>query len=202
MLNLAIGLLAIGTTTFASPIGQAKTDAQLTLEHRDGLRDMTFPTPNGSIKVYLPADIMAGDTITGTVVALPKEAGKPASDELSGYVVELGPASEKKSGAYRTWDIAKLAGLTGLYLQDRIRRTARSWPDRLWQPILSGPGCRWRTCFRALRFPGGPSKFKAPSTETLGTRPFAMALCRRRFWPNPPAERSLPDLPGRWGRLQ
>lgn len=37
-----------------------------------GLRTITLTTPRGDIKVNLPGEISAGDTISGTVVAEPK----------------------------------------------------------------------------------------------------------------------------------
>lgn len=61
----------------------------------DGLRIVTFDTSAGRVKVNLPDDMMAGDTISGTVIAEPKgnnEAERSRNlAELSGFVVELRP---------------------------------------------------------------------------------------------------------------
>lgn len=58
-----------------------------------GLHTATFTTPQGTIKVHLPDDMAAGDSISGTVVADPagqNESEKAQNqDELNGYVVEL-----------------------------------------------------------------------------------------------------------------
>ncbi|MEQ1603348.1 MAG: hypothetical protein ABL999_00615 [Pyrinomonadaceae bacterium] len=59
-----------------------------------GLTTVTFAVPAGKINVYLPSDIRAGDTISGTVSIEPvgkdpKELASNAST-LSGMVVDLG----------------------------------------------------------------------------------------------------------------
>jgi hypothetical protein len=64
----------------------------------EGLKTTTFETPAGRIEVNLPEDMSAGDTLSGTVLAepagnTPEEIAK-ASDELSGYVVEVRKAEE------------------------------------------------------------------------------------------------------------
>jgi len=62
-------------------------------EASGGLDTTIFSTPRGKIRVNLPNDMAAGDTISGTVVAEPE--GKNQNDraqnegELNGYVVEL-----------------------------------------------------------------------------------------------------------------
>jgi hypothetical protein len=70
-----------------SPIApQVKTKA--------GLYNATFETTRGRITVYLPDDMAAGDTISGTVIAEPIEStdrqGINNQRELDGYVVEVG----------------------------------------------------------------------------------------------------------------
>jgi hypothetical protein len=55
---------------------------------------VTFKVDSGTIKVYLPDDMAAGDTISGTVIAEPR--GATAEDRsrskglLNGFVVEIG----------------------------------------------------------------------------------------------------------------
>ncbi len=64
-----------------------------TSETSSGLNTKTMQTPRGRIRVQLPSDMAAGDTISGTVIAEP--AGKTDkdkqrnADELNGYVIEL-----------------------------------------------------------------------------------------------------------------
>lgn len=60
-----------------------------------GMHTATFATPNGSVKVHLPDDMAAGDTISGTVVAEAKggtqEERSNNMAELRGYVIDLAP---------------------------------------------------------------------------------------------------------------
>lgn len=62
-----------------------------------GLREETFDTVEGTVRVLLPDDFRPGDTISGTVIAEPTE---PNSDELNGLVLEIGdekvPVKDKK----------------------------------------------------------------------------------------------------------
>ncbi len=55
---------------------------------------MVFDLPQAKITVYLPDDIVAGDTISGTVLAEPKpgyvQDNSPNSETLTGVVVDLG----------------------------------------------------------------------------------------------------------------
>jgi hypothetical protein len=64
-----------------------------------GLRTVTLATPRGDIKVSLPDDIRAGDTISGTVVAEPKGKDEKERgsnfDRLEGYFVEIANRSAK-----------------------------------------------------------------------------------------------------------
>jgi hypothetical protein len=64
----------------------------------------------GDVKVYLPDDMAAGDTISGTVVAEPKgnsEAERTKNrDALSGYVVEIGDQKVSTSKGAFTWNVS------------------------------------------------------------------------------------------------
>ena len=66
------------------------------------VRVTPISVPEGTLRVYLPDDIAAGDTISGTVVAEP--AGNTGAQrshntsELEGYVVEVGPAKATAAG--------------------------------------------------------------------------------------------------------
>ena len=58
-----------------------------------GVNTTTLKTPRGRVRIDLPNDMAAGDTISGTVIAEPsgkdeKEKQKNA-DELNGYVIEV-----------------------------------------------------------------------------------------------------------------
>ena len=71
----------------------AEEKIPVTTKTGGGLHTVTVDTPQGGIKIYLPDDMAAGDTISGTVVAEPSgtnsEERRKNSDELNGYVVEL-----------------------------------------------------------------------------------------------------------------
>ncbi len=71
----------------------AKKEVSATTETDWGLHTATFKTPEGKIKVNLPDDMAAGDTISGTVIAEPSgmtlEERQRNTDELNGYVVEI-----------------------------------------------------------------------------------------------------------------
>ncbi|HEY3026139.1 MAG TPA: hypothetical protein VGJ55_08325 [Pyrinomonadaceae bacterium] len=62
---------------------------------REGLRIVTFDTLQGRVIVNLPDDMIAGDTISGTVMAEPKgqtpEERAKNMTVLSGYVIEVQP---------------------------------------------------------------------------------------------------------------
>src|SRR5712691_960765 len=67
--------------------------ANANVKTADGLTVVTFTVDRGKIIVYLPDDMRAGDTISGTVLAEPKgstpdEKAKNQT-ELQGYVVDL-----------------------------------------------------------------------------------------------------------------
>ena len=61
----------------------------------NGLQTIKFASDNGDVIVYLPDDMRAGDTISGTVVAEPKgqteEERKKNMSVLSGYVIDIAP---------------------------------------------------------------------------------------------------------------
>jgi len=89
------------TMAFISESVFAEEKIPVTTETDGGLHTITFETPEGEIKIYLPDDMAAGDTISGTVVAEPsgtnEEERRENSDELNGYVVEI-ESKEKQFG--------------------------------------------------------------------------------------------------------
>ena len=81
-----------------SPTPASGNSQSARVETGRGLQTVIFDTSQGNVRVYLPNDMMAGDTISGTVVAEPKgqtdeERAKNMS-ALSGYVIDL--ATPKK----------------------------------------------------------------------------------------------------------
>jgi hypothetical protein len=94
----ALELNALGVVTRASfllPVQGSANAPGFTVgnEVANGLSTTTFSTPCGKVRVNLPDDMAAGDTISATVIAEPdgkdpKEQTKNLG-ELNGYVVEV-----------------------------------------------------------------------------------------------------------------
>ncbi len=88
-----------------------------------GLNTTIFATPRGKIRVNLPDDMAAGDTLSGTVIAEPQ--GKNQSEiarnesELSGYVVELEKQQTSSSGRIFKAAIPTAISTTYLILKDK-----------------------------------------------------------------------------------
>ena len=97
-------LFSYGAIAFISESVFAEEKIPVTTKTNGGLRTMTFDTPEGKIKIYLPDDMAAGDTISGTVIAEPSgtdaEERRKNTDELNGYVVEL-EVEDKEIGKTR-----------------------------------------------------------------------------------------------------
>jgi hypothetical protein len=95
---LLAALFAVSLTapflTKSAAMQSARNQPTVNVEVANGLRVVTFASARGNIRVNLPDDIRAGDTISGTVVAEPK--GSPIkefvkqTDTLEGQVVVVG----------------------------------------------------------------------------------------------------------------
>ncbi len=66
-----------------------------TITQQKGLTTLVFPTQHGSVKIYLPGDIRAGDVISGTVVAEPSGNNERQKER---NLVELGKYSLSMDG--------------------------------------------------------------------------------------------------------
>jgi hypothetical protein len=84
-----------------------------------GLLHAEFPTPAGKVIVYLPDDIRAGDTVSGTVVTAPLQEGADPNT-LAGVVVEF--AGAKSTGGAFVATVGA-AGMAVLALRDSEGRT-------------------------------------------------------------------------------
>ncbi len=87
-------VLLTALTLAGAAVSQKDTSAKMVTGN--GLHITTFAIPEGQVIVYLPDDMSAGDTISGTVVAEPagkteEERAKNAA-ELNGYVLEMAQA--------------------------------------------------------------------------------------------------------------
>jgi hypothetical protein len=84
------------------PAPTAGTTNELKVQTFDGVKQATFEAPSGKVLVYLPDDMRAGDTISGTVVAEPKgqtpEERAKNLETLNGYTIKLWPNPPKKPG--------------------------------------------------------------------------------------------------------
>lgn len=113
-----------GWTPRQSPIQSTKPETRTS----GGVRTATFETAAGRVTVYLPDDMRAGDTISGTVIAEPSGQGGTGNDkktgELSGYVVEVENVAGAKTSV--TSKLLKMrlpsmlvSGSVALILRDR-----------------------------------------------------------------------------------
>lgn len=85
-----------------------------TTSFRNGLQSTEFKLPEGTVTVYLPADLTAGDTVSGTVIAVPNGNGDVAGKNqgtLSGLVVTVAGEPGKRSGPRGVWTVPTSAGL-------------------------------------------------------------------------------------------
>lgn len=102
--------LLIASIALSASFMQGETKVQ------GDLRIATFDLPQGKITVYLPDDMMAGDTISGTVLPTPKGDGRIAEQNgatLTGYVVTVEGSRPKRSSGPPTWAIpAGVAAVT------------------------------------------------------------------------------------------
>ncbi len=58
-------------TLLSAVIVHAQTNFSNTIDIEYGLHILTYSTPVGKVKVFLPDDLSAGDTISALVVAYP-----------------------------------------------------------------------------------------------------------------------------------
>jgi hypothetical protein len=103
MRTKALAITTIGAVVLAiAALSLGQKPGVATTETPTGIVTTTLQTPQGKIKVTLPDDMAAGDTISGTVIAEPsgktdKEKQQNAG-ELNGYVVELENQKSPVSG--------------------------------------------------------------------------------------------------------
>jgi len=92
-----------------------------------GLETVEFTTPQGKIKVLLPDDIAAGDTISGTVITEPTGTGsilQKNSDVLQGMVISLDGSKPQKDKDHEKWTILEsLSTQVKVQLKDGAGKT-------------------------------------------------------------------------------
>ncbi len=80
-----------------------------------------FSLPQGKVTVYLPTDTLAGDTVSGTVIAVPSGSGEDAVKNgavLNGYVVEVGGQKPGRKGTSPSWAVPVGAATLTIALRD------------------------------------------------------------------------------------
>jgi hypothetical protein len=91
-MTLFVLLILVLAATAAT--GQAQSETSTA----GGMRTITFVDAAGKIKIYLPDDMAAGDTISGTVLAEPNGTNESERAQnqstLNGYVVDLGDGNK------------------------------------------------------------------------------------------------------------
>lgn len=93
-----VAVVQIAAAMLFSPVtfalhGGVQSSDKSSVNTENGLSTITYNVRGGTVKVHLPADMAAGDTITGTVIAEPTKTANetgPASDTLNGIVLDLG----------------------------------------------------------------------------------------------------------------
>ena len=124
--QLAIWLLAIGLTVSTATAQQAT----VTTETVSGMQTTKFTTLNGTVSVFTPKFIQAGDSISGTVIEAPK--GKTDSDKkknqatLEGMVIEV--MGEKVKPSQRMIHFTVPTGLVLISLVDNLGKTISKCP--------------------------------------------------------------------------
>lgn len=108
---------------FAALVLAQKSPSPAQTAKDNGAYLITLETPRGKIKVYLPDDMAAGDTISGTVITEPSGSSEPErqrnSAELSGYVVELqNQKAPLSGGVIQRVSLAHSGGAANLILLD------------------------------------------------------------------------------------
>jgi hypothetical protein len=87
----------VGLFALALAAQQAPVFTQATVS---GIVVTEFELPQGLVSVYLPADMAAGDTVSGTVIAEPKGEGEARLRNdavLRGVVIEVGGSAAQRS---------------------------------------------------------------------------------------------------------
>lgn len=145
LIAIAASLAMPVSAEFAVFQGTAAAPAKPGVERGNGLATVVFPLEAGDIRIFLPDDLSAGDTITGTVVAEPKGATDAErnrnADVLSGIVVETPIAPPTENGRFRTWRLPALSQVTGLpfILKDSAGKTLGEATARVEPPRRNRP---------------------------------------------------------------
>ncbi|MBI2487925.1 MAG: SPOR domain-containing protein [Deltaproteobacteria bacterium] len=152
---------------------------EVKIEIASGLYITTFETPKGSIKVYLPDGLAAGDTISGTVILEPEggteEQNSRNRNELSGYFIELEKEKIPLTQIKLKWTIPSTltGGATFLIIRDkngnemsRAVVPVRANTTIIRQPINPSP---WEYECPMVGRAGKPIQIQGPFDGNFGT---------------------------------
>ena len=177
------GWLAVAAIACIADLGMTAGTAggaEPRVETTPNLVVTSLALPEGTIRVRLPADMAAGDTISGTVVAEPSggtDAERAANaSALNGYVVDTGTA---KSGAGRrvlTFVLpAGAAALTLTILRARGDVAARSaLPVKAQQTSFGRPPQPADYHFPQVATPGRPLRISGPFSGDIAQTTLAI----------------------------
>lgn len=146
LIALAASMTMAGSPGFAKYQGTPAAPATPTVERGGGMATVVFPLAEGSIRVFLPDDMAAGDTISGTVIAEPKGTTEAERNRnagvLEGYVLETPVSIPEASGRQRTWKLPGVTQFTGLnfLLKGPGGREVASATARVTPPRMATPG--------------------------------------------------------------
>ena len=170
----AAGTLAAGTA--ASQTARTETTSSVVVT--------PISVPQGTLRIYLPPDMAAGDTISGTVVAEPAgntDAQRNAnSATLEGYVIDVGPA--KASAAKRAFTFVLPATALATAIVVRTSKGAEAGrvnlPVHAQQPPFARPALPNDYHFPQVVAAGQPFAIRGPfsgdaqkSTLAVGGQP-------------------------------
>lgn len=93
---------------------------------RGGANEVDFNRPQGRVRVWLPDDMAAGDTISGSVIAEPtgrdQNQRRASNDTLDGYVIDVGGVRTPVSAGRFTFTVPPALSLITIRLLDGNRR--------------------------------------------------------------------------------
>ena len=126
-------IIVIFLIALISTVGvYAQSNFSNTIDIEDGLHILTYRTPVGNVKVFLPDDLSAGDTISALVVAYPGGNSQNKKTKnlntLNNYYLEAGTDIVPVGSGYITMNISKnMAGSNLKFtLRDNQRREIRT----------------------------------------------------------------------------
>lgn len=145
---IAITFIAIATKTPFDPRAAAQNSAGYRVDSSsaDGLYITTFTTPQGVIKINLPDDMAAGDTISGTVTAEPagQNDGEKAQNlaELKRHVLVMEGQQTLVGAEIFSWSIPRLLNTNSknIFLLQRSQTAATTTIPISATPLPNPPG--------------------------------------------------------------